>query len=112
MSEGNDGPCYETTASSSGHTGPQTAMQDTKPTDLQSLEARVDATWNNVKRVKDRLANLLNKIRDIDNGEKQGECIEKAPMNRISRIENVIDRIDNEGGDINQIISQLEEILG
>lgn len=112
MSEGNDGPCYETTASSHGHTGPQCAMQDTKESDLVSLEKRSERVLQNVRGVKNRLTKLLDGITRAEQCETDcAKDIQPQPKNRISSIENCIGFIDNESEQLNAIICELEDIL-
>lgn len=101
-----DGPMTEMSEDSCG-----TGTQDTKESDLASLERKSEQTLKNITRCKGRLLSLLSKVRGCEDGEKTCEAPEKAQQNRVNKVENVISKIDNESHEFNQIISNLEDIL-
>lgn len=105
-----DEPCE--TSSSYGQPEPQCAMQDTKESDLVSLEKKSDKTLRNIKEVKFRLVKLLNNVRRVDTCE--DDCVKEVsvqPKNRIISIFNCFAYIDSENEEMNAIICDLEDIL-
>ena len=102
MSEGNDG--Y-----------PTTAMQDTKLSDLASLEGKTGSTIATARNLKIRFRKILAKLKNVDiceDGSKDASEQEPGPGNRLGDVENGVRKIDNEIYDMNAIAETLEDILG
>lgn len=111
MSEGNDGPCYDTTASG---TRPQRAMQeDTRQSDLVSLESKTGSTINTSRNLKLRFRSILAKLKNVETCDDENkEAPEPSPGNRLGGVENGVRKIDDEIDEMNAIAATLEDILG
>lgn len=92
--------------------GPQCATQDTKESDLVTLEKKSDKSLRSIREVKYRLAKLLDSVRRHERCEEDcAKEISVQPKNRIISIFNCFAEIDIEGEEINSLICDLEDIL-
>lgn len=112
MSDDGYGGC-ETNACETDKTEPNCVMEDTKQSDLASLEAKTGNTIIASRNVKGRLRNILAKLKNVETCEESSkEAPEPCPSNRLGGIENGVRKIDNEIADMNAIAETLEGILG
>lgn len=94
---------------------PQNAMccEQTKESDLTSLENMVGGVVGKAVATKLRIMKLLNDVRDIENIEDdRKECsVSQKPENRLIVVKNRLIDIDGEIEEMNSLILQLEGIL-
>lgn len=91
---------------------PCVPMQDTKESDLVTLEKKSGNTLRSIREVRYRLSKLVDDVRRVEPCENDCEKeIPVQPKNRIIGLFNCFVDIDKENEEMNALICDLEDIL-